>query len=160
MALKDQASGMTVTISDPEAPDAALLLDALSDTLERITGSDGRASFTVGDARLDRAIFVVARDADGTPVGCGAYRPLQDGIAELKRMFAVPGSMGAGFAILRFLERKAVEDGYRALWLETRAINGRAVSFYRKHGYRRIPNYGKYIGRTDAVCFGKELDPG
>ena len=157
MDVQQQALEVTVTISDPETPEALLLLDALSDTLEVITGSSGRNSFAVDDMRSEGALFVVARDASGQAVGCGAYRPLENGIAELKRMFAVPGSAGVGSTILRFLEQKAVEDGYRALWLETRAINRRAISFYEKHGYERVQNYGKYIGRTEAVCLGKEL---
>jgi len=36
-------------------------------------------------------------------------------------------------------------------------VNGRAVAFYERHGYRVIPNYGKYVGREDAVCIGKVL---
>lgn len=47
--------------------------------------------------------------------------------------------------------------GYRALWLETRQMNERAVSFYESRGYKRIPNFGRYIGNPAAVCFEKQL---
>lgn len=103
------------------------------------------------------AAFVIARTASGAAVGCGGYRPLQPGVAEVKRMFATPGGAGVGAAILRELERRARADGYAALWLETRAVNRRAVGFYQSQGYRRIPNFGKYAGRSDAVCFAKDL---
>ncbi|HEX9173528.1 MAG TPA: hypothetical protein VF861_12785 [Telluria sp.] len=52
---------------------------------------------------------------------------------------------------------RALALGYRALWLETRRVNLRAVGFYAAHGYRPVANYGKYVGRDDAVCLGKSL---
>ncbi|MGC2776074.1 MAG: hypothetical protein WA418_10630 [Bradyrhizobium sp.] len=45
----------------------------------------------------------------------------------------------------------------RAIWLETRLVNAWAVAFYEQHGYRRIPNFGKYVGTRGAVCFEKRL---
>ena len=36
-------------------------------------------------------------------------------------------------------------------------MNLRAVGFCLKHGYELIPNYGKYIGRPEAVCLAKRL---
>lgn len=90
-------------------------------------------------------------------LGCGAYRPIQKGVAELKRMFAIPASKGVGSAVLNDLERRAKADGCRELWLETRLVNSRAVRFYERNGYRRIPNFGKYVGRPEAVCFAKTL---
>jgi ribosomal protein S18 acetylase RimI-like enzyme len=47
--------------------------------------------------------------------------------------------------------------GYKALGLETRLVNERAVTFYERRGYRRISNLGKYVGSTKAVCFEKQL---
>ena len=131
-----------------------MLLGELGAALAAITGSDGSASFDAAAARGARACFLVARDADGLAVGCGALRPLAEGVAELKRMYARPGS-GAGRVMLAALERQASAFGYNEVWLETRKVNGRAVAFYEKHGYRVVPNYGKYVGRDEAVCLGK-----
>ncbi|MGM9486986.1 GNAT family N-acetyltransferase [Ideonella sp. YS5] len=146
-----------VSIADPASPEARQLLTALSSTLQQITGSDGKASFDVQDVQVDRACFAIARSADGTPVGCGALRPLEPGIAELKRMFAVPGSQSVGSTVLAFLELQAMNFGYREVWLETRKVNERAVAFYERHGYRPIPNFGRYVGRPEAICLGKAL---
>jgi ribosomal protein S18 acetylase RimI-like enzyme len=147
---------ITLSPEDPDSPDARVLIAQLGAALARITGDSGASSFDPNDVRGARAVFIVARGADGTPVGCGALRPIGDDVAELKRMYAGPGS-GAGVHILAELERRAVELGYRELWLETRRVNGRAVAFYQKHGYRSIANYGKYAGRDNAVCMGKPL---
>ena len=151
---------MHISAISPTHPDAAPLLDALSETLASITGDSGRSSFDPSDVTVPGAAFVVAYAAPGQPVGCGAYRPLGDGVAELKRMFAKPDSKGVGLAILEHLETLACRDGYRELWLETRAVNRRAVSFYERNGYRVIPNFGKYVGKPEAVCFAKTLRTG
>jgi GNAT superfamily N-acetyltransferase len=146
-----------VDIADPESPEAQSLLARLSESLHHITGSSGTASFDVEDVKVDGACFVIARSASGLAVGCGALRPLGPGIAELKRMFAVPGSRGVGSAILAFLERKASEYAYGQIWLETRLVNQRAVAFYERHGYSPIANFCRYIGRPEAICLGKSL---
>jgi ribosomal protein S18 acetylase RimI-like enzyme len=142
--------------ADPDSADSRTLLTELGAALAAITGSDGAASFDAADVRGERACFLVARAADGLAVGCGALRPLGDGVAELKRMYARPGS-GAGRFILDALERQAAAFGYAQVWLETRRVNTRALGFYEKHGYGVIPHYGKYVGRLDAVCLGKQL---
>lgn len=148
---------MRVAAAHPTDPESLKLLDQLSDALARITGASGRSSFAPSDVEGPGASFVLAYDSEGKPVGCGAYRPLAETVAELKRMFAVPGSKGVGSAILRHLEASATADGYRELWLETRLVNTSAVRFYERNGYRRIANFGKYAGRPEAVCFAKTL---
>jgi GNAT superfamily N-acetyltransferase len=148
---------ISIRLADPDANDSQGLLDELSAVLVEITGDSGQASFDAGDVRASNARFVVARDADGNELGCGAFRPLQSGVAEIKRMYSRPGTTGVGTAILSFLETEARHLGYRALRLETRLVNQRAVIFYERKGYQRIQNYGKYAGNPKAVCFEKLL---
>jgi ribosomal protein S18 acetylase RimI-like enzyme len=150
-------SALQLQQEDPAAPDSLRLMEELSTALEAITGASGKASFDVEDVRGPAACFVVARDGNGAALGCGAFRPLQPGVAEIKRMYARHGSAGVGSAVLRFLEDEAAALGYQALWLETRLVNRRAVDFYEARGYERIANYGKYIGNPLAVCFEKQL---
>jgi ribosomal protein S18 acetylase RimI-like enzyme len=144
--------------TSPDHPAAAGLLERLGATLSAITGASGGASFDPRDVTVDGSLFVIARDPAGKAVGCGAYRPLGPGIAELKRMYAAPGTRGLGAEILAFLERRAAADGYAEMRLETRAVNLRAVRFYERNGYRRVPNFGRYVDRPEAVCFGRRLD--
>jgi ribosomal protein S18 acetylase RimI-like enzyme len=154
---------LTIGVEDPGTPDAIALIDELSAALAAITGDSGsgsgRSSFDIEDVRAARARFAVARNASGHAVGCAALRPLAGDIAELKRMFARPGNPGTGSALLAFMEAEAVALGYRTIWLETRAINARAVGFYLAHGYTPIPNYGKYAGNAEAVCLARQLRP-
>ena len=148
-----RAAALTRTYS----ADAAALMNELSATLALITGDSGRSSFQVEDVLREGACFAVARDRMGIALGCGAFRPLQDGVAEVKRMLSRPGNPGTGSAILAFLEARARQMGYRELWLETRLVNKRAVQFYEARGYRRRENFGKYAGNSAAVCFEKSL---
>ncbi len=148
---------VSVSACDPEHPDALTLVQELSATLAAITGDSGASSFATDDVRVAGALFVVARGDDGSLLGCGALRPLRDGVGELKRMYARPGTRGVGLALLAHLETQAIRFGYRELWLSTRRVNQRAVGFYGAHGYDHIKRYGKYVGRADSVCMGKRL---
>ncbi|NHZ95031.1 GNAT family N-acetyltransferase [Massilia sp. CCM 8734] len=148
---------IAMSACDPDSLDARVLVEELSAALAAITGDSGKASFSADDARVARSLFVVAKGEAGQLLGCAALRPLDGDVGEVKRMFARPGTRGAGAALLAHVEQSAHGFGYRELWLETRKVNTRAVAFYEKHGYRTIPNYGKYVGRDDAVCLGKLL---
>ena len=144
-----------ISAEDPATPDAMTLMAALSARLSQITGDPGTSSFDADDVRGARALFVVARDAQGTLLGCGAFRPLTADSAELKRMYAMPGTLGVGRAILAHLEQQALALGYTELCLATRRINQHALDFYAKHGYASIPNFGKYAGNPVSVCLAK-----
>ena len=148
---------ITVVSEAPDTPDARILLDELSNTLSAITGSSGKTSFDPNDARLENARFAIARDEFGKAVGCGAFRPLEGSVAEVKRMYSRRCMPGIGSAVLLFLEKEALMLGYVALRLETRVVNKRAVAFYVRLGYHRIPNFGKYVGKAEAACFEKRL---
>ncbi len=150
---------IAVAAEDPAGADALALVAELSATLTAITGASGQSSFDVSDVGGPRACFALARDTHGRAVGCGALRPMAADVAEVKRMFARPGTRGVGSAVLRFLEGEAARWGYVALRLSTRRVNARAVAFYERHGYRAIPGYGHYAGSEVSVCFEKLLSP-
>jgi len=141
---------------DPDHADARRVVAELDAALAAITGDSGAASFDPRDCRGAGACFVLAYDADGNAVGCGAVRALEGDIGELKRMYARPGS-GAGAHVLAALERHAAACGYRQLWLSTRRVNARAVAFYERHGYVQVAPYGRYVGRAASVCLGRRL---
>jgi GNAT superfamily N-acetyltransferase len=146
-----------VALEDPAGADAQALVAELSAVLEALTGATGQASFDPDDVRVARAGFALARDARGRALGCGALRSMTDDCAELKRMFARPGTAGVGTALLRFLEDQAAGWGYACLRLSTRRVNQRAVAFYLRHGYRPIEGYGRYAGSDASQCFEKRI---
>ncbi len=149
---------IVLTAEDPRSPDATLLMNELSACLQAITGDGGQSSFSEEDVCVPRSLFAVARNHHGEALGCGAFRPMDEKTAEIKRMYVREKSSGVGTKLLAFLERQAGTMGYKVLRLETRLVNQGAVAFYERNGYERIPNYGKYQGRPEAVCFEKRLD--
>lgn len=148
---------MRIIETQPNTQDAINLMEELSNSLEFITGDSGENSFNSNDVSVPRSLFVVAYNEDGEAIGCGAIRPINEAIAEVKRMFAKTKAIGVGSEIFQHLENEAQKLGYSALWLETRLINKKAVSFYEKRGYHRISNYGKYVNRPEAICFEKNI---
>ena len=141
---------------DPSDEKVQAIIDELSAHLLFRFGSDGKNSFTGWQADNPDFVFVIAK-INNEIVGCGAIRPLDKNTGEVKRMYSKLPRKKIGQTILASLEEKAKTIGYTHLVLETRVNNNEAVQFYQKQGYSQIPNYGKYIGRMEAVCFGKSL---
>jgi GNAT superfamily N-acetyltransferase len=101
----------------------------------------------------DVAVVLLARDADGTALGCGALRPLDAGAAELKRMYVVPEARGRGIAtaLLAALEDAARDRGWTTLRLETGPRQPEAIGLYTRAGYRPVEAFGVYAGAPDAT---------
>lgn len=100
---------------------------------------------------------VVVAYLDEQAVGCGAIKPFDPEIMEVKRMYTAPESRGKGIAgqILSELETWAAELGYSRCVLETGKRQPEAIGLYQKWGYHIIPNYGQYVGVENSVCFEK-----
>jgi Acetyltransferases len=154
--MVNENTGLVIKRADINSDEARILIDELSAELQTITGNSGRASFHDADINNPRSLFVVAMEQD-VAVGCGAFREISDDTAEIKRMYAKKKSVGVGGKILAYLEEQAKEFGYSKVVLETRKCNEKAVSFYQRHGYGVIKNYGKYVEMPEAVCFEKIL---
>jgi putative acetyltransferase len=128
--------------------------------LERYGGVDTEPG--VHPSADDIAVFLIAFDDAGTPVGCGALRRLDDSSAEVKRMYVEPAARGTGVAkaVLRALEQAAVDRGWTTVRLETGTAQPDAIRFYEREGYRLIPNYGDYIGSEVSLCYERTLNSG
>jgi len=108
-----------------------------------------------------RGAFLVAYQG-GEPVGCGAVRRLDPAVAEVKRMYVVPGARGArvGAVILAALEAEARALGATWLVLETGERQPEAIALYRRAGFSVIPRFGEYVDSALSLCMGKDLGPG
>ena len=111
----------------------------------------------------DVAVVLVARDAGGEAVGGGALRPLEDGVAEIKRMYVVPAARGRGVSkvVLAGLEAAARDRGWTTLRLETGPRQPEAIALYEGAGYRPIAAFGPYADDADdSLFYERVLDPG
>jgi ribosomal protein S18 acetylase RimI-like enzyme len=80
---------------------------------------------------------------DGRLLGCGALRPIQNRVCEMKRLYvrAAFRGGGAGGALIQSLIRSAKEIGYQKLRLDTLPSMVTAIAIYRSHGFKEIPPY-------------------
>jgi GNAT superfamily N-acetyltransferase len=113
---------------------------------------DGGSEPGTPPSAADLAVVLVARDDDGTAIGCGALRGIADGVGELKRMYVVPAARGRGVAraLLAALEDEARSRGWATLRLETGPRQPEAIALYTGAGYRPIEAFGIYAGAADA----------
>jgi putative acetyltransferase len=150
-----------VGAADPFGPDAVLLISRLSAELAALYPEDataGAGAFRPDDVTTAGSVLLIAH-LESRPVGCGALRPMESGVAEIKRMYVEPDVRGRGVArrLLAELERRACELGYAAVRLETGLRQVAAMRLYESAGYRRIANYGIYVGNPLSACYEKRL---
>jgi putative acetyltransferase len=149
---------LTIESDDPVGETARKLIDDLCAEMSERYGTPP-SPFSSSEAAQPATTFLVAR-LGGQPVGCGALRRIENGVAEIKRMYVAPAARRQGIAraILAELERSARDFGYRTIRLETGIRQPEAQRLYESLGYHRIPAFGPYVGNPTSVCYEKKLD--
>lgn len=137
-------------------PDFKALVELLDEEL-RILDGDEHLFY----AQLNKTgdIDAVVAYIDDKPVGIGAIRPFSEDAMEIKRMYTLNEHRGKGIAsaIVAELETWTKELGYKECVLETGKKQPWAISLYKTLGFTETPNYGKYVGVGNSVCFKKQL---
>jgi GNAT superfamily N-acetyltransferase len=118
-------------------------------------GGDGASPADGADFLPPYGVFLVA-SVDGTDVACGGLRRLDDGVGEIKRMYAAPEVRGHGIArgLLRALLEHARGAGLREVWLETGTLQPEAIGLYASEGFTPIEKYGYYKDEDLSRCYG------
>jgi ribosomal protein S18 acetylase RimI-like enzyme len=129
---------------------------------EYVARYGGRDAAAVDPAEFlpPAGLFLVA-EIDGVPAGCGAWRALPSGEAEIKRVYVPPAFRRRGLAqvIVAELEDSAARAGRRAVVLNTGHEQPEALALYDRLGYRPVPGFGVYACVPGAVFLGKDLAP-
>lgn len=143
--------------TDSQHPDFISLVKKLDALLAELDGEEH--VFYNSLNKIDKLNQVVVAYEDDKPVACGAIREHGPNVMEVKRMYTLEDHRGKGIAskILRELEKWAAELECNKCILETGKRQPDAIHLYIKQGYKRIPNYGKYLNIENSVCFEKEL---
>lgn len=112
--------------------DVRALIGELDAELNAEYAPDQRHGLSLAGVFQPSVLFFIAR-LDGAAVGCGGIA-LEDGFAEVKRMYVRPHARGSGVAdaILDRLEREAAERGITRVVLETGDAQGAATRFYQR----------------------------
>ncbi|SAK83581.1 hypothetical protein AWB82_05600 [Caballeronia glebae] len=145
---------------DPGSLDARVLCDERSAYLAALTGESGQRGMADDDLRSIRARFVVARNAMGEAMGCGAIRRQSYRVAELLRLYVRPQYRGLETVLLAYLEEEARLLGYQMVCLVATPAERSASLICEASGYRRMLIDDCRFQPGDTVCFEKSLlDP-
>src|SRR5215218_6287718 len=103
--------------------------------VQRYGGPDG-AVVEPAEFLPPRGLFLVA-EVDGVPAGCGAWRALPSGTAEIKRVYVEPGFRRRGIAqlVVAALEEGASDAGHAEAVLNTGHEQPEALALYATLGY-------------------------
>jgi ribosomal protein S18 acetylase RimI-like enzyme len=115
------------------------------------------------DLTLPRGLVLVAYMGD-EPVGCGALRFHEDGVAEIKRLWVAPHVRGVGLGgrLLAQLEHRAQEHSARVVRLDTNRALTEAIAMYRRTGYVEVPRFNdeRYAHHWFEKPLGRERPDG
>lgn len=92
-------------------------------------------------------------ERDGEVAGCVAFKKLEDGVCEMKRLYVRPAHRGKGVgrALTEAIVEAACERGYDTMRLDTVASMHAARSLYRSLGFRETEAY--YHNPLDEVVY-------
>lgn len=138
-------SPVRFAVCDPEERPAVDLLAAMRIELNRAYESPARLdspTLRPEELRHPGGSYLVGYLGRRAVAG-GGLRRLEDGVAEVKRMYVRPEfrSRGVARALLVALEEAAGTLGYAALRLDTGPKQVHALTLYRSVGYEDIPPY-------------------
>lgn len=146
-------------------PDAVVLTEQVQQEYVRRYGGPDATPMAAADFDPPAGRFLVGY-LGGEPVATGGWRAhdaspegFEDGDAELKRMYVVPGARGQGFArrVLAELEADAAAAGRLRMVLETGYLQPEAIALYTSCGYLPITKFGVYRCEPGSVCLGRPL---
>jgi GNAT superfamily N-acetyltransferase len=130
---------------DPELPPASELLAEMAVELNEMYGTPSRLdvpALAPSELRAPDGTFLVGWEGQVAVAG-GGVRRLDDGVAEIKRMFVRPAARSRGIAgqLLTALEDAARALGYRRVRLDTGPKQAHAEKLYRRAGFAPVAPY-------------------
>ena len=157
MLVSRNSTMINLTRTNSNHKDFTALVKDLDAYLAIVDGNEH--TFYAQFNKVDKIQHVVLAYQNDLPIGCGAIKKFDNETMEVKRMYTSPNGRKKGIAskILNELETWVKELGYNKCVLETGTRQVDAISLYEKLEYKKIANYGQYIGVANSVCFEKEL---
>ncbi len=151
---------MTIKIQteDPRSPEIVAMLEDGEAFAASLYPAESNHFLSLDALRSENVRFFVARDLNGRALGTGAIA-LNDGWAEIKRMWVLPAARGQGLskAILARLEAEVRQAGISLIRLETGISNHDALALYEKASFERRGPFADYGPDPLSVFMEKRL---
>lgn len=139
-------------------PLAQYLVEAVQQEYVQRYGGRDAAEVDPAEFLPPQGLFLVA-EVDGVAAGCGAWRAMPGGAAEIKRVYVEPAFRRQGVArlLVAALEESAAAAGHPEVVLNSGREQPEALALYADLGYRPVPGYGVYACAPGAVFLGRRL---
>ena len=150
---------MRFEYTDGRNKDFIELCHGLDEFLNELVGGEENRSEYIQYNKLDDIHDVVIAYDKDVPVGCASFKKYDDENAEVKRVFVKKEyrEQGISIELMKLLEERAREKGFKYFILESGEPLVAAMSLYRKIGYKVIQNYGQYVDMKESICMKKKL---
>ncbi|MEP7179541.1 MAG: GNAT family N-acetyltransferase [Pseudonocardiales bacterium] len=139
-------------------PDVVRLVAAVQQEYVVLYGGPDAAAVEPGEFTPPAGLFLVAY-LDGEPAATGGWRRVDDGTAEIKRMYVLDSFRRRGLAraMLAELEATALAAGLRRIQLNTGDRQPEAIALYESSDYLPTEGFGHYACHPGAIFYGKTL---
>lgn len=149
---------MIINTESPDQPEVRSMLERLDAYCAALYPAESNHLIDIAALMQGEVLFLVARDVDGSAVGCAALVN-RGAYGEVKRMFvdASRRGLGTGRQLLEHLALFAGMAGVRALKLETGIRQPEAIGLYEGFGFVRCGPFGDYQEDPLSVFMEKRL---
>jgi putative acetyltransferase len=149
---------MIINTETPDQPEVRSMLARLDAYCATLYPAESNHLMDIESLMQDGVLFLVARDVDGSAVGCAALVN-RDGYGEVKRMFVDERKrgLGTGRKLLDHLAMFARMAGLGVLRLETGIHQPEAIGLYERAGFVRRAPFGDYAQDPLSLFMEKRL---
>jgi len=136
---------MIINTESPNQPEVRAMLARLDAYCAALYPAESNHLMDIDALMQGDVLFLVARDVDGSAVGCAALVN-REGYGEVKRMFVDEArrGLGTGRQLLEHIGMFAAMSGLRTLRLETGIHQPEAIALYERAGFTRCEPFGDY----------------
>ena len=147
--ILQQSKGFAITpaITSQDLADICKLFQAYAESLGiDLSFQDFQTELASLPGKYDataKGALLLAKDSNGTALGCVAVRSWSGDICEMKRLYVAPDARGTGLG--KELANASIAQarilGYSKMRLDTLATMATAQKMYMQIGFREIPAY-------------------